>query len=270
MPRKLVVSQPRYLLPPAGPWSPWAKVMAGLGMLALVPGLLYAWRRRMSKAERWLWAGLFASVLVSAAIIYADDGWRALHVTHVLAAGFWSSAFASPGVVTALDRVGSRSSWRPGAVALAIAAVVLLAVPMLARQQALRELARHPALAPVQANERIVLGGRQVSGFLVVPDDAVLPASPPALRVSDFVRLLHSTTLEPEGGALSRDAILKAPFAFVFAPDLLAGAIDLYVAPARLLEDATAWAWRIELRAHGADARAWKTLREVVSAERLP
>ena len=83
----------------------------------------------------------------------------------------------------------------------------------------------------------------------------MLPASPPALRVSDFVRLMQLTTLEPEGGALSRDAILKAPFAFVFAPDLLAGAIDLYVAPARLLEDASAWAWRIELRGRGADAR---------------
>ncbi len=33
----------------SGPWSTSAKVMAGLGMLALVPGLLYAWRRRISK-----------------------------------------------------------------------------------------------------------------------------------------------------------------------------------------------------------------------------
>jgi hypothetical protein len=109
-----------------------------------------------------------------------------------------------------------------------------------------------------------------VSGFLVVPDDAVLPASPPALRVSDFVRLLQVTTLEPESGGLSRNAILKAPFAFVFAPDPLAGAIDLYVAPARLLEDATAWAWRIELRVPSTHAGAWKTLREVAAAERLP
>jgi hypothetical protein len=81
---------------------------------------------------------------------------------------------------------------------------------------------------------------------------------------------MQLTTLEPEGEALSRDAIRKAPFAFVFAPDVLAGAIDLYVAPPRLLEDATAWAWRIELRAPSTHAEAWKTLREVAAAERLP
>ena len=131
----------------------WAKVMAGLGMLALVPGLLYAWRRRMSKAERCLWAGFFVSVLVSAAIIYADDGWRALHVTHVLAACFLASAFAAPGVLTIPNRVASRSSWQPGAVAMAVAAVLFLAVPMLARQQAQRELALHPA-ASARASER--------------------------------------------------------------------------------------------------------------------
>ena len=74
----------------------------------------------------------------------------------------------------------------------------------------------------------------------------------------------------PLTSTLSRDAILRAPFAFVFAPDLLGGTIDLYVAPARLLEYATAWAWRIELRVPSTHAGAWKTLREVVAAERLP
>jgi len=267
---KFIVSQPRYLLPVHGPWSLWVKIIAGLGMLALIPGLLYSWRKRASTAERSFWIALFVSVIMSAAIIYADDGWRALHVTHVFAACFWSLAFAVPGVMTSRNLAASPWRWQSGAALITVMAAIFLVVPVLAREMARRELAAHPSFRSLQANEVVVLGGRRVSGFLVVPDDEVLPTSVPALRISEFVRVVHLTALDPEVGSFSRDVIGKTPFAFVFAPALSIGFSNLYVVSPRLLSEPDVWAWRIKIRERRAGEKGWTSLQEVVAVEGLP
>ena len=267
---KFIVSQPRYLLPGYGPWSLWTKIIAGLAMLALLPGLLYSWHRRASTAEQSFWVVLFVSVIMSAAFIYADDGWRVLHVTHVFAACFWSLAFAAPGVVTSPNLAIWPRRWQSGAALIAVMAALFLVVPMLARELARRELGAHPSFSSLQPNEVVVLGGRHVSGFLVVSDDAVLPTSFPALRISEFVRLVHLTTLEPESGPFSRDVIGRIPFAFVFAPAPSSGLSNLYVASPRLLEEPGVWAWRIKIRTWRAREDAWTSIQDAVAVESLP
>src|SRR6185503_10282830 len=57
-------------------------VIKAIVALLMVPGLVLA-GRRMRMAERLFWLAILASTSLSAAIIFADDGWRALYVTHV-------------------------------------------------------------------------------------------------------------------------------------------------------------------------------------------
>src|SRR5262249_36532768 len=156
---------------------------AGLALLAIIPALLSTWRNRTSPTERSFWLALLVSILLSAAIVYADAGWRALHVTNIFVACFLASAFGVGGVIAVRRAPVRRWQWQVGATSIAAAAVLLSVAPMLSRAQALREIAAHAAFGPLGPNEEVVLGGRTITGFLVLPDGAARPTSIPALHV---------------------------------------------------------------------------------------
>src|SRR5262249_22010413 len=237
---KFILSQPRYFVTGYGPMSWWTQAAAGLAMLATLPGLLSTFRHRATASERWFWLALFLGVLLSAAVIYADDGWRAMHVTHAFAACLLALAFAAPGVVSVPRSPRWRPQWKAGVAALGVMAVLLLLAPFLSRAQLGREIAAHPPFGRAGPSEDIVLGGRAVTGFLVVAGDR--PASIPALHVAEFARLVEGTGIEREMGPFLVGVAERAPFAFVFAPRLdRRDQFDLYLASPRLLQDTDVW-----------------------------
>jgi len=268
---KFVLSQPRYFVTGYGRMSWWTEAAAGLATLATLPGLLFTWRHRASPSERWFWLALFLGILLSAAVVYADDGWRTLHVTHAFAACFLALAFAAPGVVSVPRSLRRRRQWKAGAATMGAMAVLLLLVPALSRAQLGREIAAHPPFGRVPANEDIVLGGRAVTGFLVVPDGGARPAAIPALSVAEFARLVESTGIEREMGPFMAGLSDRAPFAFVLAPRLdQRDQFDLYLAPPRVLEDTDVWAWRLTTRAGQPSEASRVTLKDAVGAQPLP
>jgi hypothetical protein len=244
---KLALSQPRYFVTGFGPMDAWTKVAAGLAMLALLPGLLFAWRRRFRSTERWFWLAMIASIALSAALTFADDGWRIMHVTHAFEASLLAMAFAAPRVVV-VHRVRPMR-WRVGAAMVVGMAVLLLLAPMLSRQQMRRAVAAHAPIGAAGANEHIVLGGRGLTGFLVVSDAAARPTDIPALHTAEFAQLIKVTGLEPELRQLMGAVAGSGPFAVVFAPRLdRPDGPRIYFAPPRVLEETGAWAWRLTTR----------------------
>jgi hypothetical protein len=268
---KFVLSQPRYFVTGYGRMSWWTQAAAALALLATLPGLLFTWRRRASPSERWFWLALFLGIFLSAAVVYADDGWRTLHVTHAFAACFLALAFAAPGVVSLPHSPRWRGQWKAGAAAIGVMAVLLLLAPVLARAQLGGILAAHPPFGRAGPNEDIVLGGRAVTGFLVVPDGGDRPASIPALSLAEFARLVESTGIEREMGPFMADVADRAPFAFVLAPRLdRRDQFDLYLAPPGVLRDTGVWAWRLTTRAAQPSEASRVTLKDVVGAQPLP
>jgi hypothetical protein len=212
---------------------------------------------------------------LSAAIVYADDGWRALHVTHALVACFLASAFGARGVVTIRHATPRPWQWQVGAASIAAAAALFLLAPMLSRAQALREIAAHPAFDRTGPNEQVVAGGRHITGFLVVADEAERPRSIPALHVSDFIHLLRLGGLENELGPI-KAFVERVPFALVLAPRIDVPRIDqkdrsnIFVAPPRILQEPDVWAWRLTMREPRSSGQGLLTLKEAVAVQSLP
>src|SRR5262249_13581122 len=146
-----------------------------------------------------------------------DAGWRALHVTNIFVAGFLASAFGVAGAITPRPVAVTRWQWQVGATAIAAAAVLVVLAPVVAGAQAEADVAAHPAFDPVGPHERIVLGGRSITGFLVLPDGSARPASIPSLHLSDFIRLVRVGGIEGDFGP-SQAFAERVPFALVCTP----------------------------------------------------
>jgi hypothetical protein len=144
--------------------------------------------------------------------------------------------------------VATRWQWQVGATAIAAAAGLVVLAPVLARAQAMREIAAHSAFEPVGPHERIVLGGRSITGFLVLPDGSARPTSIPSLHLSDFIRLVRLGGTESDFGP-ARAFAGRVPFALVWSPRIdREDPTTIYVAPPRILQEPDAWAWRLSMR----------------------
>jgi hypothetical protein len=266
---KFVVSQPRFFMAGYGEMSVWTKAAAGLAMLAILPALLSTWRNRTSLAERSFWLVLFASILLSAAIVYADAGWRALHVTNIFVACFLASAFGVAGAIAVRPVAARHRQWQIGAVSIAAAAVLAILAPVLSRAQAMLEIAAHPAFTPLAANEQVVLGGRAITGFLVVPDGSARPISVPALHASDFINLLRLGGIEGDFGP-AQALVERAPFALVWSPRIdQQDPSSIFLAPPGILLEPDAWAWRLTMGERPRSENPGVVWKEAVAVQRL-
>lgn len=252
-----------------GEMSVWTKAAAGLAMLAILPALLSTWRNRTSLAERSFWLVLFASILLSAAIVYADAGWRALHVTNIFVACFLASAFGVAGAIAVRPVAARHRQWQIGAVSIAAAAVLAILAPVLSRAQAMLEIAAHPAFTPLAANEQVVLGGRAITGFLVVPDGSARPISVPALHASDFINLLRLGGIEGDFGP-AQALVERAPFALVWSPRIdQQDPSSIFLAPPGILLEPDAWAWRLTMGERPRSENPGVVWKEAVAVQRL-
>jgi hypothetical protein len=139
-----------------------------------------------------------------------------------------------------------------------------------------REIASHGPVGRPTENEHIVAGGKRITGFLVVADEADASTSVPTLPWSKFVEVIEMIRLQNEVGPFLNDLAGKTPFAFVTGvrfdarvPLPLYGApLLLYIAPLELIEQRDAWAWKLALLP--LQSNASPIFRRVLTAKKIP
>lgn len=257
---KFLVSQPRAFIPGFEVKNWWARATAVAATLALMPLLWVVWRNRMPSLERSFWVTLGLSMVASAAIIFADDGWRAMHVTHVFAACFLALGFTSNPTLETAPLV----RWQTGAAILTTAMVLFVAAPWLSHLQ----MKRTVEPTSLNGNDHVIIGGRALTGFLVVPDGAPRAVSVPTLRVSEFTRLVEASKIETTAGPFATELAARAPFALVLGVRLDdRGETSLYAASPDILKQSAVRAWRLAVRPRGPTDAHWHGLFEASTTE---
>jgi hypothetical protein len=226
---------------------------------------LFLVRRRQSSRTEWLfWICLFISVFLSAAVVLGGDGWRVLHVTHALIAWFFAAGFTAPAVVVA----GTTPSWRwqTGVAIIAAMTALFVVVPALSHALA-REFAIRSAIGS-RPDEHIVLGGRHLAGFLVIPDHEALPLQVPALHLSRFIELFRFSHWESDFGPIRAGTLPTRPFSFVMGvgPSGVFGG-NLYLAPPAVLQLQQICTWKFTVRSRRSEAPTSLIFFEVTAAE---
>jgi hypothetical protein len=249
-------------------YSPGYKVslrFAWTAVLALLACLFLVHRWQLSRTERLFWIFFFISVFLSASIVLGGDGWRVLHVTHALIACFFAAGFTAPAVVVA----GATPAWRTGATVIAVMTALFLVVPALSHALARGLAVRSATLS--RPDQHIVLGGRHIAGFLVIPDEEPNPLSVPALHFSQFVELFRSSYWESDFGPILNERPPTPPFAFVMGvgPDAPYGG-NIYVAPPAVLQMPRVCAWKFNVRNRQSEASHNVIFFDVTAAEELP
>jgi hypothetical protein len=229
------------------PLAPPETTSTWMLMILLLPGLVFVALRRMSALERIFWTGLCASTTLSAAIIFADDGWRVLIVTNALFACFFAFGFVSP--ATVMPRPASALSWKLGALLLVCLMATSVVAPGVARTLTMRELRAHPTERS-SATQQVILGGPFLTGFLIVPDDQPRSFAVPSLPWSQFVEIFTHTQFTDDPQPLLARARARVPFAFVVSPiSSVVGSWSgmYYIAPPEVLEQSPVRAWALSL-----------------------
>jgi len=231
-----------------------------------VPGFYLAFQRRRRNGEFLFWVVMFGSMAASAALVFADDGWRVMFATWPLVAFFFAFGLTSPCTVAPFRNRDPSRFARTAAVC--VGAVILFAfiAPAIARVWPGAQLA---SLADTQfrggSSARVVLIARSVAGFAVIPDGADAPDKIPALTASQFTELARKIGLERDFGNFLQDALTRLPFAFITAAriDSSPQPEQYYIAPVRILAEHRPIAWRATL----GDRIRHAQLNEIVALE---
>jgi len=114
------------------------------------------------------------------------------------------------------------------------------------------------------------MGGRFMTGFLVVGDGRRLSPNVASLHVSDFVKMVHSNPIGKELGLTTDAVFARVPFAFVWGPSLdPIGYWKYIIAPPFILERQDVFAWRLQLGRWPATKMSTGFLQNAIAAEPL-
>jgi hypothetical protein len=258
---------PELLLEGYSPGYHVSGAIAKLATLALLISLIVLYRLRGTRTESTFWILLFLSSAMSAAIILADDGWRALHVTNALIACFLAAGFSAPSVL-APRSTAPPLRWQLGAGAIAVAAVLFVVGPTASRTLMSGEASKYRPTGNARTDESIVPGGRFITGFQVIPDGSSRPLHVPTLFVSEFTKLAHMIDIESDFGPFIDLAVRRVPFALVVTGRFdNANQSNIFIAPITVLERRDIATWRFQVRQAPPGGRDWNSLREAVAAE---
>jgi hypothetical protein len=257
---------PRFLFEGYSPGYRVSTEFARIAIFALFACLFAVHRPRSSRTERLFWILLFLSVFLSAAIVLGGDGWRVLQVTHVLIAWFFAAGFTAPAVTIANTMQSWR--WQTGVTIIATMTALFIVIPALSHALGREFAVRWTAVSG--PDEHIVLGGRHITGFLVIPDHEASPLLVPALHFSRFVELIQSSHWEADFGPVLNDALPTPPFAFIMGAGPngpFAGKI--YIAPAAVLGSPHICVWKFTVRSRLSEAYASQIFFDVTAADEL-
>src|SRR5262249_17029587 len=157
--------------------------------------------------------GLFVSIVLAAALVLADDGWRALHATHITLAALISMAFATPIQRDAGERVAP--DWRVGVVMVAGTVISLFLAPVVSPAIMQEDLMVHQ-IGPVENRRQLVLGGREMTGFIVIPDTEPRPLEFEAVSFAEFRKLFMNRPIHLDPASFLQSLEKQVPFAFVW------------------------------------------------------
>jgi hypothetical protein len=222
------------------PWWPF---------VLLVPGLAWTLRYPAGRRELLFWTLILGSMILSASIVFADDGWRVFYATWPFVALFFALGFSSPGFQHPPAQSVNQVSVRAGTVLVAIFVGLLVVAPAATRTLYGRSLSALATNAQSQPQEAI-LAGRTLTGFAVIADSVPFPKNIPAMHVSDFRRVVDNVGLEKDFGKFVDIAAEHVPFAFVTAARIttpVSQPEQLYIAPVQILDEPLATAWRVTL-----------------------
>jgi hypothetical protein len=217
-----------------------------LGLLLMIPG----WWCVVSQPRRWFLLSfamvLFASSVLSSAVIFADDGPRTMIVTYAFVAFFVSLGFSAPGSFTQASP--QPLSWRRSSLSLAAAVSVLLVIPAVQGLTARWAAEFSNPRAPPDVDLSIIPGRPVLSGFLVVPDGWGHGRDVPSLDLSTLTAM-YRAIYTPYYGASTTDYLPEPPFAIIFAvPQNRKDLRQVFITPPELLSNNTAAShWRLQL-----------------------
>jgi hypothetical protein len=140
-------------------------------LVFLVPGFSWAFWYRGTRRELIFWGLMLGSIASSAAIIFADEGWRVFYTTWPYVALFISLGFASPGVLRIPVPWFKSFSLRTGTVFVSILAGLMIVTPVATRASYSGSLTPSPAESAKLASQELILAARTMTGFAVIPDD---------------------------------------------------------------------------------------------------
>ena len=212
-------------------------------------GLCYG-ATRIARVELTFWALLWASMLASSSIIYLDDGARTFAASQPMIALFFALGF-SIRKPEQPERGMRTPSARNGLVLLIAAAALFVCLPWISHRVSSSDaLANNTPLA--KPDEAFVLGGHQMSGFLVVANGAPLRNDVPSIHLADFEAIFAASEVE-QFQDLLHPVSPPLPFGFVFAPRAEKGVESnrLYIVPAAVLERRDVRAWHFHLKKWG-------------------
>jgi len=205
-------------------------------------GVLYIALRRAKRVELIFWLLFWLSIVVSASVVYFDDGSRTLAASHPLIALFFAMGFSNPALTSMKLKPRPRLS-QYGAGGLLLAGALFVGMPWIAHRFSPVSALAGDNLFPKQ-DEAIVFGGRRMSGFLVIKDDLPLRSDVPTLHLKDFEAIIEQSGIETYQGLL-HPVLPPLPFGFVCAPRLEKNASGPheFIVPAEVIErhDVPVW-----------------------------
>lgn len=218
-------------------------------LLLLLPGWIYFVTRRNRRAETGFFIIVLASVIVSSAFVFRDDGGRVLTVTHVFVAMILMLGLANPAMPDA-DDLTRKGSWRVAAITVASLASLLFIAPI-----AILERPPTPPEVREQIDTRarsiLVLPAPALTGFLVQPEASALRHDIPSMHQSTLEAIFKQTNIEKDLGPFISEITTRIPVALVYAPRIAnlgpISVVDLYIAPAEVLTTTAVKGWRFEV-----------------------
>ena len=210
--------------------------------VAVLPGLLWYLIKRAKPSELFLWPIFWLSIVVSSAVVFFDDGWRALYATHPWLIAFVAIAFTTPSSIRPSHV--PMSSWKPLSLA-GLAIILLLVAPWAVH----RELSPRETLVRWQNwSAATVSGGSMITGFLVLPDGQAPDPEIASLSYSEFQAVLRFAKLDErwQGWGWMLPA---PPFAVAWSPRIAkAQSLEIFIAPTDVLRDRAVTRWHFEVR----------------------
>jgi hypothetical protein len=225
--------------------DPYPFLRKSLTVISVI-GLLYT-ARRAKPIGLTFWILFWASLVLSASLIFFDDGARVLAASQPLMALFFAMGVSSPVLLPATETSSRGQISRYGVGGLLLAATLFVSVPWIAHR-----------FSPVSAlggdgllskdGEAFVFGGRRMSGFLVVEDGSPLRDDLPAIHMADFEAIIQQSNVEYYQGLLHPKAP-ALPFGFIIAPRLEKNAFShkQFIVPAEVIEHLEVPAWHFYL-----------------------
>jgi hypothetical protein len=214
-------------------------------LLLLLPGWLWTIIRLERSLLSFAIVIAFSSAL-SAGFVFADDGTRAMEVTYAFMALLFAIGLSSPAsLVQSVER--PLVSWRRGAAVMAVALLLLLAIPAIQGAAIRAATDFHPAGSRDDPTVSIVGGAPTITGFVVLPDGTPHPRGTPAIDESTFIAL-YKSIYTPVLGPDAQRYLPPPPFALVFSPTQNRPDFRWnFVAPPEVLTDKRTGRWQLEI-----------------------